>query len=1485
MPNTSPPALTAEPLTKITAVILARNEADNIVPCIGCIGPHVQQIILIDMESEDQTVELARPLVSKIISHPLIPNFDVARNVAIPEALYDWLWFVDADERVSEATGRLVQETIRQYGDQFVALTIPFKTYFCGQWIQHCGWWPGYTMPRVLKRGHFRFGEELHSGVQFDGPELRVAPREDLAVDHFSYLSVQHYIEKLNRYTTGEAISRSAQGATPDWRRGVREMARDLWLYYERNQGSLDGYRGWILSWLAGQYRWLIEAKLLDLPEQGAALAQAAVPQNLDEVFALVQDELIRLRSLSPQLPLAVQIRTPFFDPSFEAQDGRTILQALALLERPSGAIELPSNDTSALLSPTATGLVRSMARQRFQGPWITLTQCGETLADPDEKACLNILRMACEPDRFPAGWLERLPQYDEIWVSSERSQMLLRRIGLAPERIRVLPVGMDTEIFNPAGSKLELPSPLPGRFVFLAVLDWQFSKGWDALLRAYCREFTTKENAGLLLKITRQPGHSQERLFTQANQVLAEMDESLDARPDIVLFETYPDGAEPGALYRSVQGFVLPSRDKEWGHAVWEAMACGVPTIVTRRSSAAPRVTEDHSFLVDSVERPVPEYALREVPHNLAPSWQEPHERSLRDALRSLFANPELAAAKSSRALEMVSGHFSVPALTRILEERLSQAESRWAQGSVPPIRPDQIRIELDGELFAGHSFSNINEQLARRWKQEERIAFSIRRRKFNPTPEEQMPGAAELIPWIGRELPGGAQVTIRHSFPPVWEPPTSGKWVHIQPWEFGYLPQDWIAPLCEQVDEIWAPSGYVRDVYLRSGIPADKIQVIPWGIDPAVYSPSAPARILPTPKQFKFLYVGGTISRKGFDLVLTAYLAEFQRQEDVCLVIKDLGTKTFYRYGNYREQIFAALADPKAPEIVYLDADLTEGQRASLYTACQCFVAPYRGEGFGLPILEAMACGLPPIIPRGGPTDDFAGEETAFLLTSQTVACAHDWKLCGEPTELVIDLADLRRAMRQAYADQLATRCKGAKASEHAHANFTWEQAIGRMTDRIKALAGSTSVPDNLSFPGEPPPPSLLKKQDLSVCLLLRGGENTLADCLSRIAPFAKELIVGDLGTRDRSVRIAQEYGATVLDLAQVDPLAAQAQILEQATQPWILAWETHQFFTDADLEHVLQQMSAAADAPAIGQPRVRLMRNSRPCVCPPFSDRQPTAELPIPVPASPPAASRASPISGDVPVPQGRRTRDPQAWFERGIQHFAQGNYYHAECYFTESLAQVAAGSPLHRNVLTGLIAVHHKTGDPFRAADFTEDYRRIYVSAPPPLVGNDDGSAGKETRLYLGAGQKRLAGYLHVDYVPGTGIDVAHNLDQRPWPWKDSSVSQIVAEDLVEHLSINLIEFCNEAWRVLRPGGELFIRTPHYQGECSWIDPTHRWHLHDQSFQYVDPETHWGETYPHYTHFKWEILSLGVRGPQHIHALLTPRKTATYAPHGH
>lgn len=104
-----------------------------------------------------------------------------------------------------------------------------------------------------------------------------------------------------------------------------------------------------------------------------------------------------------------------------------------------------------------------------------------------------------------------------------------------------------------------------------------------------------------------------------------------------------------------------------------------------------------------------------------------------------------------------------------------------------------------------------------------------------------------------------------------------------------------------------------------------------------------------------------------------------------------------------------------------------------------------------------------------------------------------------------------------------------------------------------------------------------------------------------------------------------------------------------------------------------------------------------------------------------------------------------------------------------------------------------------------------------------------------RLNLGAGSDIRAGWLNSDVVALPGIDVVHDLDVRPWPWEDGSVDEIIANDIFEHVQ-NAVGFINECGRVLKTGGFLRVRTPHYQHENSWTDPTHVRHCTEKSLDY-------------------------------------------------
>lgn len=107
-----------------------------------------------------------------------------------------------------------------------------------------------------------------------------------------------------------------------------------------------------------------------------------------------------------------------------------------------------------------------------------------------------------------------------------------------------------------------------------------------------------------------------------------------------------------------------------------------------------------------------------------------------------------------------------------------------------------------------------------------------------------------------------------------------------------------------------------------------------------------------------------------------------------------------------------------------------------------------------------------------------------------------------------------------------------------------------------------------------------------------------------------------------------------------------------------------------------------------------------------------------------------------------------------------------------------------------------------------------------------------------KLNLGCSDDLLDGYINVDKFPVNDKVYVWDLSE-PWPWPDSSVEQIRAYDIIEHLP-DKIHTMNEMWRVLEPGGEAYIIVPTTEGHGAWQDPTHVSYWNQNSFLYFCPD---------------------------------------------
>ena len=289
--------------------------------------------------------------------------------------------------------------------------------------------------------------------------------------------------------------------------------------------------------------------------------------------------------------------------------------------------------------------------------------------------------------------------------------------------------------------------------------------------------------------------------------------------------------------------------------------------------------------------------------------------------------------------------------------------------------------------------------------------------------------------------QLPG--DLVVSHYFPgtaahPV--PTGARRWCVIQPWELGAPPVEWNHTwLHPAFRALWVPSEYCKELYLRADRDElkDRIHVLPNGVDLGVFDPDGP-KWTHKSEVFRFLFVGGPIWRKGLDILLEAFRQAFRPEEPVRLILKLVGSRTFYAGSSLAD------AGEHQPNVRLLESDdYSDTDLAALYCSCNVVVAPSRAEAFCLPVLEAMACRKPVIAPALGPTTEFAD---GIALTPET-----RWKESPYGLHYEVDSVDLARALRYCYEqpDQLAAQAARGRGRA---LGYGWDSIAKLYADRIR-------------------------------------------------------------------------------------------------------------------------------------------------------------------------------------------------------------------------------------------------------------------------------------------------------------------------------------------------------------------------------------------------------------------------------------------------
>lgn len=246
---------------------------------------------------------------------------------------------------------------------------------------------------------------------------------------------------------------------------------------------------------------------------------------------------------------------------------------------------------------------------------------------------------------------------------------------------------------------------------------------------------------------------------------------------------------------------------------------------------------------------------------------------------------------------------------------------------------------------------------------------------------------------------------------------------------------------------------STFCRDVLIEAGISEDRCFVLPLGFSPEIMKVKAKLN-LPTTKKFKFLAITNAHDpdRYGSDVLMKAFTQAFSGEDDVVLVIKDYGG----RDPNIEEAIRQYQGNP---EIVYITQFLPKDVLIRIYNSCDAFVSSFRGEGFGMKILDAMACGLPTILSLfSGPTE-YACPQNCFPVEYKIVPMGNcldtkNLQIGNNPHWCEVKVDSLIEVMRFVYENFEEAKKVALKSRKFILSKFSWEQVAKRLVKIIDNL-----------------------------------------------------------------------------------------------------------------------------------------------------------------------------------------------------------------------------------------------------------------------------------------------------------------------------------------------------------------------------------------------------------------------------------------------
>jgi glycosyltransferase involved in cell wall biosynthesis len=344
--------------------------------------------------------------------------------------------------------------------------------------------------------------------------------------------------------------------------------------------------------------------------------------------------------------------------------------------------------------------------------------------------------------------------------------------------------------------------------------------------------------------------------------------------------------------------------------------------------------------------------------------------------------------------------------------------------------------------------------------------IGFPVRLLPIGPRHAEIDSEVERRLRSLERAPVGSSPALVVHSTPEMFRlAPKVGfsRRIGCTIFETDGLPARW-PQLCNAMDEVWVPSHFNAETFAGAGVQRQKLAVIPYGIDVAAYAPS-PRRRAESP--FTFLYVCEFNWRKGLDLLLEAFVNEFDPGEARLVmrvfsaghqgVAADEVERVLY------ESVEGRLEKPadRRPEVTVMTNALSAADLKRLLQSCDLYISTDRANGWGVPCQEAMALGVPAATVDWSGSTEFMREGNSVLIHPEDELEPVDPRLVNAAPHLYegqrwprVEVAEVRRAMRWALENPADLAALASAGRQYVAEQLDLDVVARRMVDQLKAF-----------------------------------------------------------------------------------------------------------------------------------------------------------------------------------------------------------------------------------------------------------------------------------------------------------------------------------------------------------------------------------------------------------------------------------------------